>query len=79
MKLTLASGFKEATRRATELSESENRLDKFAAIAIFSIVQEKPISRTAETNLEKLTNDADQEIAAYAKSVLESVRLKPRD
>lgn len=79
MNPTLLSGFREATMRATQLSESGNRLDRFAAIAIFSNVQGKFISRTAETHLEKLANDADQEIADYAKSVLESVPLMPRD
>ncbi|CAI0726220.1 Uncharacterised protein [Serratia proteamaculans] len=79
MDQVLSNGFRDAIRKATELSESDDRYDKFAAIAIFSISLGKYISRTAQTHLEKLTGDADQEIAAYAKKVLESVNLLPRE
>ncbi|MDX7081871.1 hypothetical protein [Serratia marcescens] len=73
----LASGFAEAIKRATVISEVGTRDDKFAAIAIFSISNGKYISRTAQTNLERLAQDPDKEVAEYAKHVLASVNLMP--
>ncbi|WP_413503903.1 hypothetical protein [Serratia grimesii] len=70
--------YRESIIKAVELSQSSNRADKLVAIIALSFNPGGGVSRTAEANISRLTNDADAGVAEFARYVLSNTLMMPK-